>query len=298
MKSFKQYLQEAVEATARQNMIHLQKMDDVAFIDFAHKLKRETGGMLQDIKVSLKVDGGGGRFGLDAAGRPFFEGSRTGPIFEPKSFSKHAISKGATGEVLVRSQHYDDMFDLVTGSKWIKTLPKDCKVVCELFYNPMGKLEADGITFVTVKYDRSKLGSLMTIIPFKALVASTGEDHPDSDKIVADLLQQSTAEVRFVSPKLETKGTIDISAMLDPILGLGDKTKAVLKSRLKADAEEKRTVKALLQLAKETVAEYILAHPSILNKDLLGPDIEGLVLNIAGQDFKVTTSEFKASKQK
>ena len=59
MKTFKEYLQEAVEATTRQNMIHLQKMDDVAFIDFAHKLKRETGGKLQDIKVSLKVDGAG-----------------------------------------------------------------------------------------------------------------------------------------------------------------------------------------------------------------------------------------------
>jgi hypothetical protein len=298
MISFKEYLAEAVAITSRQNMIHLQKMDDADFIDFAKRLKRETNGVIRDVKVSLKVDGGGGRVGRDAAGRPFFEGSRTGPIFDPKAFSTFAKNKGATGEVLIRSQHYDDMFDLVTQSAWIKTLPADCKVVCELFYNPMGKLEDDGITFVTVKYDKSKLGSLMTIIPFKALVASTGEPHPDSKKIIANLLGQSTAEVKFVDPGLSVKGDIEIAAMIDPVAGLSDDVKQILKSRLKADAEEKRTIKALLQVAKNAIAEYILDHPAIVNKDLLGPNIEGLVLNISGQDFKVTTTEFKASKAK
>ena len=61
---------------------------------------------------------------------------------------------------------------------------------------------------------------------------------------------------------------------------------------------EKTAIKALLQAAKNAIAEYILAHKAIVNKDLLGPNIEGLVLNINGQDFKVTTSEFKASKAK
>lgn len=298
MKSFKEFLQEAAIATARQNMIHLQKMDDVDFIDFVKRLKRTSGGRLQDLKVSLKVDGGGGRVGRDATGKPFFEGSRTGPIFEPRAFSTHAKSKGAVGEVLIRSYHYDDMFDIVTKSSWIKTLPEDCKVVCELFYNPMGKLEDDGITFVTVKYDKSKLGTLMTIIPFRALVASTGEAHPDSDAIIRRLIAQSTDAVKFLDPALKLAGEIDISAFLDPVDGLSDGAKTVLKSRLKVDAEEKAAIRALLQAAKSTIAEYILAHPAIVNKDLLGPEIEGLVLNIGGQDFKVTTDKFKLSKAK
>jgi hypothetical protein len=111
-------------------------------------------------------------------------------------------------------------------------------------------------------------------------------------------LDQSTAEVKFVDPGLSVKGEIEIAAMIDPVAGLSDEVKQILKSRVKADAEEKRTIKALLQVAKNTIAEYILDHPAIVNKDLLGPNIEGLVLNISGQDFKVTTTEFKASKAK
>jgi hypothetical protein len=131
MKTFKQFLSESeVIATARSNMIHLQKMKDAEFISFIKKIKTQFDGKLHGLKVTLKVDGGGGRFGLSKTGEPFFEGSRTGPITQPKAFSKFAISKGAEGVSLERAHHYDSMFDIITGSKFIKVLPKDCKVIC------------------------------------------------------------------------------------------------------------------------------------------------------------------------
>ncbi len=296
MKRFKQYINESVAATARQGMVHLQKMKDAEYVEFVQHLKKTVDGKLTDVEVSLKVDGGGGRFGLDASGRPFFEGSRTGPIFEPKAFSTHAKSKGSAADVVARAEHYDDMWEVVTTSKFIKTLPKDSKVICELFYNPMADITDAGVKFVSITYDKSKLGSLMTIIPFSVVVASTGEPHPDSDKIITSLLKQSSADIKIVSPKLKLNGSIDISTHIDPVLSLDKQSLEVLSSRKKADAEAKEVVRALIQKSKDAVAEYILKHPSIVGKDMLGPDIEGLVLDLNGRQYKVTTAEFKQSK--
>lgn len=298
MKSFAQYLKEEAVATKRQNMLHLQKMKDEEFIEFVRKVKNEMGGKLADVKVSLKVDGAGARFGKDANGKVFFEGSRTGPIYEPKSFSTHAKSKGYEGEMLVRAGHYDDIFDIVTKSDFIKTLPNNTKVVCELFYNPMGEMSDDGIKFVTVKYDKKKLGKVMTIVPFSVLVASTGQKHAYSSEIIKSLYKQSDEDIKFIDPSLTTSGQIDISAFVDPILSLNQHSLNILKSRKAEDKAAKENIKTLIQNVKNALADYILKHESILDKFKLGPDIEGLVLNIDGQDVKVTTPEFKASKAK
>lgn len=298
MKTFKSYLREEAVATKRQNMLHLQKMKDEEFIEFVRSVKNEMGGKLANVKVSLKVDGAGARFGKDAEGRVFFEGSRTGPIYEPKAFSTHAKSKGYEGEMLMRAGHYDDIFDIVTKSSFIKSLPNNTKVVCELFYNPMGQMDDDGIKFVTVKYDKSKLGKVMTIVPFSILVASTGQKHARSSEIIESLLKQSNSDIKFIDPNLATSGQIDISAFVDPVLSLNQHSLTILKSRKAEDKAAKENIKALIQNVKDSLAEYILKHENILDKFKLGPDIEGLVLNINGQDVKVTTAEFKASKAK
>ena len=298
MKSFAQYLKEEAVATKRQNMLHLQKMKDEEFIDFVRKVKNEMGGKLADVKVSLKVDGAGARFGKDANGKVFFEGSRTGPIYEPKSFTAHAQSKGYQGEMLLRAGHYDDIFEIVTKSDFIKSLPNNVKVVCELFYNPMGEMSDDGIKFVTVKYDKKKLGKVMTIVPFSVLVASTGQKHAYSSEIIKSLYKQSDEDIKFIDPSLTTSGQIDISAFVDPILSLNQHSLNILKSRKAEDKAAKENIKTLIQNVKNALADYILKHESILDKFKLGPDIEGLVLNINGQDVKVTTPEFKASKAK
>jgi hypothetical protein len=287
---------EDVQATTRAGMMHLQKMSDVEFIQFVQNVAQTMQGQLKNLKVSLKVDGAGARFGLDSNRRPFFEGSRTGPIFEPGAFSAHARSKGAAEEVVLRAQHYDKVWEIVTRSEFIKTLPPDTKIICELFYNPMGEVTTDGIKFVSISYNKDKLGQLMTIIPFKAVVASTGEDHPKSERIVADLLSMSNDQIKFIDINLATKGPIDISGMIDPILTMGPETISTLQSRKRDDAQAKADLKQIIQTVKDQVAHFILNHPNILDKFKLGPDIEGLVLNINGRDIKVTTPEFKAAK--
>lgn len=297
MKSFKTFIKENVSATTRSSMLHLQKMNDIEFIEFVRSVKSEMEGKLKNLSVSLKVDGAGARFGKDANGRPFFEGSRTGPIFEPKTFSSFAKNRGTSDAIqLARAAHYDDIFDIVTSASFVKSLPNDTKVIVELFYNPMGEITQDGIKFVTVSYDRNKLGQVMTIVPFKVIKASDGSPHPDEDAIIKNLHKQSNDKIRFIDPTLSTKGEIDISGKIDPILSLNSDTLEVLKSRKSSDKEAKETIKSIIQSVKDEVAEYILNHPNIIGKFKLGPEIEGLVLNINGKMVKVTTPEFKASK--
>lgn len=295
MITFRDFLvEEEVAASTRQNMLHLQKMKDEEFIEFMKSVKNVMGGKLKNLSVSLKVDGAGARFGKDANGRPFFEGSRTGPIFEPKAFSTHAKSKGASEEVLLRAGHYDDVWDIVTSSDFLKMLPNNTKVICELFYNPMGEATEDGIKFVNVAYDKSKLGKTMTIVPFKVIVASTGQEHADSDKIIKKLYSMSNDDVKFIDPNLSTSGDINVQAFIDPIASLDNKALEVLKSRKAEDKFAKENIKQIIQNVKDALAEYILNHESILDKFKLGNDIEGLVLNIDGKMIKVTTPEFKA----
>jgi hypothetical protein len=287
------FLESEVAATTRSNMLHLQKMTDTAFIQFVQDVKQNLQGKLQGIPVSLKVDGLGARFGRDNTGRPFFEGSRTGAIFEPGAFSKYTAAKGGTPEMIARAQHYDDIFDVITQSNFIKLLPKDTKIVCEVFYNPLGEMVEGGIKFVNIAYDPSRLGQLMTIVPFKVLVASTGETHPNSDAIIDALFQQSTLQIKFVDTRLEIKGSIDISTVVDPVASLDAQAIATLNSRKRDDADAKAYLKQIVQQTKESLADFILSNPQIVDRFKLGPNIEGLVLNINGRDIKVTTSEFK-----
>lgn len=297
MKSFKAFMKESVVASTRESMLHLQKMNNTEFVAFVQSIKGEMGGKLANLSVSLKVDGAGARFGKDVNGRPFFEGSRTGPIFEPKSFSAYAKTKGTTDEIqLKRASHYDDIFDIVVSSSFVKKLPNDTKVIVELFYNPMGEMTDDGIKFVTVSYDKNKLGKLMTIVPFKVVRASDSSPHPDEKDIIQGLYDQSNDRIRFVDPSLSTEGDIDISGKIDPILSLGKDSLGILKSRKVADKQSKESIKAIIQGVKDEVSDYILNHPNIVGKFKLGPEIEGLVLNINGKMVKVTTPDFKQSK--
>lgn len=287
------FFENEVAATTRSNMLHLQKMTDTAFVQFVQDVKQNLQGKLQGIPVSLKVDGLGARFGRDNTGRPFFEGSRTGAIFEPGAFSQYTASRGGTEEMLARAKHYDDIFEVITKSNFIKILPKDTKIVCEVFYNPLGEMTDGGIKFVNIAYDPSRLGQLMTIVPFKALVASTGETHPNSDAIIDALFQQSSQQIKFIDTRLEIKGSIDISTVVDPVASLDAQAIATLNSRKRDDADAKTYLKQIVQQTKEALADFVLTNPQIVDKFKLGPNIEGLVLNINGRDIKVTTSEFK-----
>lgn len=298
MITFKQFLAEDVAASKRKPMMHLQNMKPLEFIDWVQSLHDEFGGVLNDLEVSLKVDGLGARFGKGEKGQFFFEGSRTGPIYSSTSFSDHAKSRGAEGEVLRRAELYGELFKDLEKSKLVKSLPKDVKVVCEIFYNPMGQDAGENhMKFVSVSYDKSKLGSLMTVVPLSILVASSGEEHPKAKDILKMLNDASDANIKVVDPKLKV-GTIDVRAKTKSILKFGEKERSTIKSLKGADKVAKAALLATIQKAKDELAEYLMSHEAVKGKDKLGKNIEGLVFSASGQPVKVTTQEFKDSKKK
>lgn len=287
----------SVKSTARQGIQHLQKMNDIEFIELIKRIKSYMHGKLGSVKMSLKIDGLGARFGKDINGQPFFESSHSGPIFRGGMFSQHAASKGLTGDRLERAKHYDDIFDLITQSKFVRMLPNDTKVSCEILYNPLAEITDTGLKFVTVTYDRAALGDPMSIVPISAQVASSGDPHPHSNAIIQKLLQLKQENgVKFINSNLTVSGDIDVNAVIDPILSLNDQSIAILQSRKKVDAAEKTQIKALIQTVKEELANFILSNPNISGLDRLGKDIEGIV--ISGSDMptlKVTTPDFKSA---
>ncbi|MGB9591298.1 MAG: hypothetical protein ACPL1K_02135 [Candidatus Kryptoniota bacterium] len=296
MISFSEFLKEEVAATTRQGITHLQDMKPEEFIGWIKSVKA-AGGVLSNYKTVMKIDGLGARFGRAANGQPFFEGSRTGPIFDSGAFSAYAIAKGASDEIVLRARHYDDMLEIFKSASFMKVIPNDTKVVCEIFYNPMAKDEGDGITFVTVKYDKSKLGSLMSIMPYTVLQASTGLEHPRKEEILNALYKESNETIRIINPNLKMH-SIDVSGIIDTVSTLEDGALEVIKSRKAADKEAKQNILAIIQKAKDELASYLLAHPGIEGKFKLGQNIEGIVIHINNKPYKITTDEFKATKRK
>jgi hypothetical protein len=292
-KEFRQKLNEDVSVTSRESIIHLQSMKDIEFIQFMRSVKKDLKGILKNLPVSTKVDGSGYRAGKDTNGRIFVETSRSGPIFDSGAFTAFNKNKGVTDPiVLERSAHYDDILEAFKTSKLAKSLPNDTKVVLEVLYNPMAEEGSDWLKFVSIKYDKNKLGSLMTVVPLKVLVSSTGEQHPDEDDILDSLYKLSSSEIKIVNPTLNMK-EIDINGFISPLDSITDKTIEILNSRKQIDKPEKLAIKSMLQKVKNELAEFIINHDAIEGKDILGKSFEGIVLKLQGKLVKITTTEFK-----
>lgn len=297
MKTFKQFLSEGVAATARKSMLHLQAMKPAEFMELVRTLDK-TNGVLRNLNVSLKADGLGGRFGKNAAGEFFFEGSNTGPVFKPEAFAEYAKGKNAPAAVVERGEHYGELFKLLKASTIVASLPKNTKVVCELFFMPMCTEHEDGkVSFVTVKYDKAKLGKCITIMPINILEADSGAQHPEAANILKTILSKSSSEIKVVNTKLTAKD-IDVSAQISDVAKLSDADLSVLKSLKAADKERKSALQATIQTAKDNLADFILTNKNISGKDILGGELEGLVLKLGDQWVKVTTKAFKDSKKK
>jgi hypothetical protein len=287
-------------------------MKPADFIDWLDSVKRDAKkGLIgqHNTKAALKIDGSAFHLGKSSSGRPFIEGARTGPQFDPGVFTDYAKKKNADNpfldDILVRAGHYDEILRLFISSSKLKKLrdaiPNGAKVYCELFYTPMAQLEDEtGVQFVTVKYDKKKIGRLMTLSIYGVKESETGKTHPREDDIRKSVLDASTSDVKTVSADLSFAGDIDISAEID-LLGslLDDKeeTKRIATSRKKVDKEKKMNVLSIINTVKERLEDKILFNPNICGQDRFC-DIskgEGLVLHLknTGQSVKVINPSFE-----
>ena len=271
--------------------VEMKDVDFLAFIDAIAK----NGGTLDNIPITLKVDGAGIRFGKDQSGKPFFMTSRvTNPIYADQigMFEKYARDNNSNEEQIARAEKYDQALNLIVNSDFIKILPKDTIVQAEMMYNAMAQKTDQGLKFVNISYDPKKLGKQMTLVPIVASTYSTGETLPNT--ILEKLVKKSTPQIKILGTELE-HSEIDVKNIVTPIAKMDDVLRAALTSKKKNDPN-KAKAKEILTQARKAISDAIINSPNIKGKDKLGDTIEGLVIAMPnGQLAKVTSTEMKSA---
>ena len=169
---------------------------------------------------------------------------------------------------------------IVVTSKFIKHIPKNTVVQFEMLFNDMAEKTPDGLKFVNIPYDPAKLGSVMTLVPFVVKDFQTGKVRPDSDAIIEHLMKSSSSKIKILSNRLSHRG-INVGKIIQPALGMDPANKAVNRS--------------VLDKVRQQLSNAIIDSPALQGKDMLGNNIEGVVVNMPSGPFKVTSSKMKAA---
>lgn len=271
------------------------EMKDAEFIELCKEIAN-NGGTLDNIPVTLKVDGAGIRFGKDQSGQPFFMTSKvTTPLYKKDVgyFTRFGQEQGQSEEQLNRTRKYDDALNVIVNSNFIQTLPDDTIVQAEMLYNPMAEKIDGQLKFVNIPYDAKKLGKEMTLVPFTARQYSTGTPRPDQNKIIQNLISASSPSIKIVGNKLQQEG-IDVSKIIDPVVNMDPKLISALGKR--GANPQKEQAKAILDQARQQLSSAIVDNPKLKGKDILGNNMEGIVVNMpSGRTFKVTSQKMKAA---
>lgn len=276
-----------IKETKRKDMKHFHDMNDACFIELLNQSK----GTIGNLKTVMKVDGISARFGKDKNGNIFFEGARTGPIFEKNSFSNYAKARGFDIE---RATHYDDLLNIFQETNLLDQMPNDTKIICEILYTPLAnKIDNESITFISIPYQKSLIGEVLTILPFYATVASSGQEIDNFD--FNFLYKQNNSKIKTIDPNLNM-GVIDIHKFCDKLNEV--ENKEVLFSKKRNDREIKELTKTEIKKIKTDLGYYILSSDSIVGKERIGEVIEGIVVWVNNKEYKITTQQFKNLKVK
>ena len=295
--------QPAVKAQLRKGMPHLRDLKAPDFLDLLDEIHDGNGRFkLQNIPLNVKVDGFGGRFGKNGEGRPFMGTSRTEPRYEAGFVAYHQ-KKGTTDpEVLGRAKLFDQLFDeMMNAVKLVdsKLGPKflvNKQVTCEVLYLPFATETPEGkLKFVGIHYDKLPEGVQLALVPFRVVKADTGEDLPNSNEFIKELLSVGqNGSVMFINNSLTQKEGLDVTEIINPLDNIEELKQIVSDTagkRDRASQQLKREVEEKLLPIKEKLEQAIINDPNIIGKDMLGKDYEGIVINSRLGPIKVTSQE-------
>jgi hypothetical protein len=295
--------QPAVKAQLRKGMPHLKDLKAADFLDLLDEIHDGNGRFkLQNIPLNVKVDGFGGRFGKNAAGRPFMGTSRTEPRYEP-GFVKYHQQKGTTDpDILNRAQLFDDLFTemmnavQMVDSKLGEEFLIGKQVTCEVLFLPFASETPEGkLKFVGIAYDKLPKGVELALVPFRITDATTGEDIPDQQAIVKQLTGLGRqGSVMFIDNSLTQNEGLDVTELINPLENLEELKSIVSDTTGKRDRESlqlRKEVEEKLMPIKVALEKAIIEDPNIIGKDILGQDYEGIVINSRLGPIKVTSQE-------
>jgi hypothetical protein len=288
-----------VKAQFRKGMPHLHDLKPIDFLDLLDEIHDGNGNFkLENIPLNVKVDGFGGRFGKDSQGRPFMATSRTEPRYQA-GFAKYHQEKGTTDpEILGRAQLFDQLFNemmsavKLVDSKLGPDFLKNKQVTCEVLYLPFATETPEGkLKFVGIAYDKLPEGVQLALVPFRVVDADTGEDLPDSNEFIKELLSVGrNGSVMFIDNNLTQKEGLDVTAIVPPLENI-EQLRALLADKSAGSLQRKRDVTAALEPFKIALEKAIIEDPNIIGKDILGQDYEGIVINSRLGPIKVTSQQ-------
>lgn len=288
----------AVKAQLRKGMPHLRDLKPADLLDLLDEIHDGNGNFkLQNMPLNVKVDGFGGRFGKNAEGKPFMGTSRTEPRYAA-GFAKYHQEKGTTDpDILGRAQLFDNLFnDMMKAiaqvdSKFGADFLVNTQVTCEVLYMPFATETPEGrLKFVGIQYDKLPEGVQLALVPFRVVQADTGEDLPNSAKVIKQLTSiGQVGSTMFIDNSLTQNDALDVTAIVPPLDNI-DQLKSLLASNKLAARREVKDALAPVALALE---KAIISDPNIIGKDMLGQDYEGIVLNTRLGPVKVTSAEQK-----
>lgn len=305
MLTFKDFVVEEKQKSSTTKIFidHLDKMKPLKFLQLAKKLNTEFGGILskEHIEITEKIDGSALRIGQDEIGKSFIESSTSPSTFTPGEFTARALAKGYTDSI---GKHFDQILKNVKEDKGIQTIltnfndGRGIKLIGEILYLPLGIDEVTKVKFIRISYDKDKLGTEWTFVPFN-VVHMDGTPHPREDQVKSALYKLSSKQRKYIKPTLQVTKDIDISIdlkNLDDSIQKYDNVEAILASRKKVDAHLKDVITKEITNFQKILATKILSY---VKSGLFGNDFEGIVLKLGdGSMLKLVTDQFKQSEFK
>ena len=274
---------------------HLEKMSPTKFLKLAKTLDKEFGGILSkgDVDITEKIDGSAFRIGLDNG---FFVQTSTSPsYYNVGDFANRAIELGYEPSLNV---NFDNILHHMKSDTQLQSVLREFGdnfvIVGEILYPPLGVDEGDTIKFIRTSYDKDKLGSLYTFVPFHVNTVS-GETHPRAQEIMQALYEISDSEKKYAELTIDLSSDIDIRKHLKTLdaefVSRYDNLPQLLVSRKKSERELKLKLKESVSKLQRNMSNYILSH---IKSGILGDDLEGVVIKLSDDTaFKIVTEKFR-----
>lgn len=274
---------------------HLEKMTPTKFLKLAKTLDKEFGGILSkaDVDITEKIDGSAFRIGLDNG---FFVQTSTSPsYYNVGDFANRAIELGYEPSL---NANFDNILHHMKSDTQLQSVLREFGdnfiIVGEILYPPLGVDEGDTIKFIRTSYDKDKLGSLYTFVPFH-VNTMCGEAHPRAQEIMQALYAISNSEKKYAKLTIELSSDIDINKHLETLdtefVSRYDNLYQLLVSRKKSERELKLKLKEDVSELQRSMSNYILSH---IKRGILGDEFEGIVIKLGnGATIKIVTEKFK-----
>lgn len=301
-KTLKSFLNEEINPTFRVGIFEIRKLSEIEFLRLIKVIVEKYNNILPQTSVIIKekIDGVSLRFGLDENNRLFLETSYSKPIFDLESY-KNFLSKKIEKpeENIIYNLVKDIKNEFEKNNNLLSILKKynknGIKIICECLYNKMAKeVDENKLRFITVSYNKDKLGRFATFILFD-VIDNEGKSYLNSEEIIEELERISNNDLKFIRLKKINNSDLDLTILFSRwknLISDIDFIIEILKKKNKNEVNIRRVLKEIINDFREKFCKFLI--DKIEHKGILGDEYEGLVFDFLelGKKYKLWTDQF------